>query len=127
SPPPQADQVAGNPARRATCPDQFERREQPPALIAPQDAAGHQQPRHRRGVEPLAAEAAGDPQAFAQLTDLRHAMHGHSDSAAEDGGYRDLAEGWKDGTDPALNRRTEAARPRIPGGLRARPQQAVAV
>src|SRR3954452_19913113 len=100
---------AGCPAR----PDQFERREQPPALVAPQDAARDQLPGHRRRIQPLAAKAARDPEAFAQLTDLRHAMHGQADGAAEDIGYRDLAELRKSRGDAARNRRAETARPRV--------------
>ena len=127
SPPPHADQVAGDAASRAACPDQFERRKQPPALVAPQDAARDQLTRHRRGVQPLPAEPAGDPQPFPQLTDLRHAMHGHPDGATEDVGYSDLAKLRKNGGDPVLDGRAEPARPRIPGRFRTGPHQAVAV
>ena len=102
APPPHADQMAGDAAGGAARPDQFERRKQPPALVAPQDAARDHLPRHRRGIQPMAAEAARDPQPFAQLADLRHAVHGHPDRAAEHVRYRDLAELWKDGGDAAL-------------------------
>src|SRR6476619_4570840 len=111
APPPQADQMAGDAAGGASRPDQLELREQFPAFLAPQDAARDDLPRHRRGVQPMAAEAAGDPQPFAQLADLRHAVHGHSDRAAEHVRYRDLAELGKDGGNAALNNGSKAARP----------------
>ena len=118
--------MAGNPARRAAGPDQFERRKQPPALVAPKDAARDQLARHRRGIEALTAEARGNPQPFAQLPDLRHAMHGQSDRTAEHVGDLDLAEPGKDRRDAALDGGTETAWPRVPGGFRARPHQPVA-
>src|SRR5688572_9905439 len=127
APPPQADQMAGGAAGGAARPDQFERREQLPALLAPQDAARDDLPRHCRGIQPVAAEAAGDPQSFAQLADLRHAVHGHPYHAAEHVRYRDLAELGKDGGDAALNDGSKTAGPRLPGGFRAGPHQPVAV
>ena len=45
----------------AAGPHQFVRRELPPAVVAGQNAAGDRQPRHRRGGEAAAAEAARDP------------------------------------------------------------------
>jgi len=74
-----ASDAAGGAAR----PDQFEGRKQLPAFLAPQDAPRDHLPCHRRGVQPMAAKTAGDPQPFAQLADLRHAVHGHPDRAAE--------------------------------------------
>src|ERR1700712_3545641 len=56
SPLPHSDGVSGGPSGLAACPDQFERREQPPAVVAPQNAARDQLPRHRRGVQTLAGE-----------------------------------------------------------------------
>src|SRR6476646_4506761 len=79
SPLPDADGVSGDAAGRAARPHQFERRKQPPAVVAPQDAARDQLPRQRGGVQTLTAEAARDPQALTQLADLRHAMHGLTD------------------------------------------------
>src|SRR5205823_8704647 len=127
APPPQADQMAGGAAGGAARPDQFEWREQFPAFLAPQDAARNHLPRHCRGVQTMAAEAAGDPQPFAQLADLRHAVHGHPDRATEHVRDRDLAERWKDGGNAALNNRSKAAWPRLPGGFRAGPHQPVAI
>src|SRR3954470_15294764 len=119
--------MADDPPGAAARPHQLERRKQPPALVAPQDAARDQLPGHRRGVQTLAAEAAGDPQSLPQLADLRHAVHGHPDGAAEHFGDADLAELWKNAGDPLLDRRAEAARPRVPGGFGAGPHQAVAL
>src|SRR6266481_8266209 len=100
SPPPHPDEMSGHPAGHAARPNQFERRKQPPALVAPQNAARNQLPGHCRGVQTLTAEAAGDPQAAAQLADLRHAMDGLSDSAAPNLGNRGASELGKDGADP---------------------------
>src|SRR4030095_5494675 len=114
---PHADEMSGDTAGRATGPDQLERRKQPPALVAPQDAARDQKARHRRGVEALAAKTTRHPKPFSQLADLRHAVHGDADRAAKDVFDSHLAEFWKDGVDPALNGACETLRPRIPGGL----------
>src|SRR6202011_4300432 len=86
SPTPHPDDLPCEAADRTSCPNQFEWREQPPALIAPEDAAGDQLARPRRCIETLAAEAARDPKPFAQLPDLRHAVHGLPDRAAKDVG-----------------------------------------
>src|SRR5712691_12067235 len=74
SPPPHPDEMSGHPAGHPARPYQFERREQPPALVAPQNAARNQLPGHRRRVQTLTAEAARDPQTATQLADLRHAV-----------------------------------------------------
>src|SRR5690348_7936164 len=42
APPPEPDKVADDAAGGTARPDQFERREQPPAIVSPQDAARHQ-------------------------------------------------------------------------------------
>jgi len=114
-------------------PDQFERREQPPAFVAPQDAARDQLAGHRRGIQPLAAEAADHPQALSQLADLRHAVHGLADSAAPGLGEFEaltkllvkfpaqplakpwkVAKPWKDRLDPARDGACEMLRPHRP-------------
>ena len=100
---------------------------QPPALIAPQDAAGDQLSGHGRGVHALAAEPARHPQAFAQLANLRHAVHGLAGGAAERIGDLDIAEIGEDRADPALNGAGEALRTCRPGRLRAFPHQAVTI
>src|ERR1700680_3979855 len=84
APPPHPDEMSGYPTGRAPRPHQFERRKQPPALVAPQNAARDQLPGHRRGVQALAAEAARDPQTATQLADLWHAVHGLADGTAPD-------------------------------------------
>src|SRR4051812_20091604 len=116
-PAPDSDQLPGNPPGRSPRPDQLERREQLPALVAPQDAAGDHLPGHGRGVHALAAEAACDPEAFAQLADLRHAMHGLAGGAAEHVGDLDIAEMGKDRPDPPPDGAGKALRPCGPGGL----------
>src|SRR3954454_23442644 len=111
APPPQADQMAGDAAGGASRPDQFERREQFPAFLAPQNAARDDLPGHCRGVQPMAAEAAADAPPFAPRPDLRHAAHAQPDRPAEYVCYRDLAELGKDGGNAALDRGSKAAWP----------------
>src|SRR6201999_2713270 len=84
SPPPHSDDLSGDAADRTSCPNQFEWREQPPALVAPENAARDQLTCHCRGVEALTAKTARDPKSFAQLADLRHAVRGLPDRAAPD-------------------------------------------
>src|SRR3954469_21014247 len=118
--------MADDPPGAAPRPDQFERREQPPALVAPQEAARDKLPGHRGDFQALPPEAAGDPQALPQLPDLRHAMHGPADRAAKN--FRDFhfPELGKNRADAALNGVRKSLRPRRPGGFRARPHQPVA-
>src|SRR5262249_13195500 len=71
----------GDPAGNAAGPHQLERRELPPGLIAVDDGAGEQIAGHGGGVEPLPAEARGEPDAGAELADLRHAVHGAAERA----------------------------------------------
>src|SRR3954447_7844905 len=89
---PGVHRVADRAAGAAAGPDQFERRKQPPALVSQHDAARDQLPSHRGGVQALPAEAARDPESLPQLPDLRHAVHGLADRAAEGLGNLDLAE-----------------------------------
>src|SRR3954452_21268462 len=100
---PSANGVADHPSGPPSGPYQFERRKQPPALVALHDAARDQLAGHRGGVQALSAEAAGHPKTFSQLPDLRHAVHGLADRAAKGMGDLDLAELWKDGGDAALD------------------------
>src|SRR5262249_53433930 len=65
----------------AAGPDEFERRKQLPGRVVVRNSAGDQITRHRSGVEPGAAEAAGEPQARTELADLRHAMERMSQRA----------------------------------------------
>src|ERR1700738_104032 len=125
-PPPHPADIPGAPAGRPARPDQFERRKQPPAFVAPENTACNQLPRHRRGVQTLTAEAACDPQPATPLADLRHAVHGLSNGAAPDLGNLDPSELGKDRADPPLNGGRKTLRLRRPGGLRARPHQAAA-
>src|SRR6266481_3046152 len=124
---PHADEIAGHPAGRAAGPDQFERRKQSPAFVAPQNAAGDQLPRHCRRVQALTAEAACYPQSPAQLADLRHAVHGVSGGAAPYLGDLRPSELGKNRLDPARDGGRETLRPCGPGGFRASPHQAVAI
>ena len=119
--------MSGDAAGRPAGPDQLEWREQPPALVAPQDAARHQKPGHRRGAEALPAKTTCHPQPLAQLPDLRHAVHGSADGAAEHIRYCDLAEPRKHRVDAALDARGKAFWSRIPRRLRACPHQAIAI
>ena len=127
SPSPHPDDMSGDPAGRPARPYQFERRKQPPAFVAPQNAAGDQLPGDRRGVQALAAEAAGHPQAATQLADLRHAMHRLSNRAAPDLGNLDRSEPGKNRADPARNGAGETLRPGRPGGFRRSPHQPAAI
>src|SRR6266436_6210098 len=124
---PHPDEIAGDPAGCAAGPDQFERRKQPPAFVAPQNAAGDQLPRHRRRVQALTAEAACYPQSPTQLADLRHAVHGVSGGTAPYLGNLRLSQLGKNRVDPARDDGRETFRPCGPGGFRASPHQAVAV
>ncbi|OIQ66433.1 hypothetical protein GALL_519970 [mine drainage metagenome] len=119
--------MSGDPAGHAARPHQFERRKQPPALVTPENAAGNQLPGHRRCVQPLAAEAARDPQALTQLADLRHAMHGLAHRATPHVRDLDLPEPGKNCADPARDGGRETRRPGVPGGFGARPYQLVAI
>src|SRR5947207_164443 len=124
---PHPDEIAGDPAGCAAGPDQFERRKQPPAFVAPQNAAGDQLPRHRRRVQALTAEAACYPQSPTQLADLRHAVHGVSGGAAPYLGNLRPSELGKNLVYPARDGGRETFRPCGPGGFRASPHQAVAI
>src|SRR5262249_45225349 len=77
---PDAD-LPGCPADYATGPDQFERRKLPPGLIAIDDGARDEIAAHRRGIETMPAETAGQPDARTDLADLRHAVHGDPQTA----------------------------------------------
>src|SRR5262249_59184571 len=65
----------------AARPDELERRELPPGLVAFDHSARKQIASHRRGVQTVAAESAGEPDARPELADLRHAMHCDSQAA----------------------------------------------
>src|SRR3954469_22894316 len=58
---PEIDDMTRDPAADPAGPDQFERREQLPAIVSGEDALRDQLAGHRRGVEPLPAKAVGDP------------------------------------------------------------------
>src|SRR5207237_3454058 len=64
---------------------------------------------------------------FAQLADLRHAVHGLAGGAAERISDLDTAERREDGADPAPDGSGKALRARGPGDLRAFPHQAIAI
>src|SRR5262249_44051725 len=63
------------PAEYATRPNQFERRKLPPSLIAVDNRARDEVRAHRRRIEAVTAETAGQPDAGTEFADLRHAMH----------------------------------------------------
>src|SRR5262245_25058087 len=118
--------MARDPPGHAAGPYQLERREQPPAIVASQDATRDQLPGHRRGIESLAAEAACDPKPFAELADLRHAVHGLAGCTTKGLCDVDTAKLWEHRTDTACDGTRKALRPDRPGGFRARPHQPVA-
>src|SRR5262249_59162774 len=55
-------------------PHEFERGEQTPGVVTLDNGLGEKIARHGRGVDALAAEAAGEPKASRDLSDLRHPM-----------------------------------------------------
>src|SRR5215470_2490064 len=59
-------------------PNQLERQEAPPGIVAVNNGARDEVARHCCGVEPLAAECAGEPDAGLDFADLRHAVNGKS-------------------------------------------------
>ena len=63
-----------NPAANSARPHQLERIEPLPGFIALNDGASDKVSGHRCGVEAVAAEAAGKPEAGPELTDLRHTV-----------------------------------------------------
>jgi hypothetical protein len=63
-------------AETAAGPDQLERRELSPSLIAFDDSARDKVAGHRRRIEAVPAKAAGEPYPGPELTDLRHTVHG---------------------------------------------------
>ena len=107
-------------------PNELERRELPPGLIAVDDGAGDEVAGHRRGVEAVAAEAARQPHAGTELADLRHAV----DRVAERAGpcviCANLAELWISLFDIGGERAGVAARIAFPRRRPARPHQPVA-
>ena len=120
SPPPQADDMAGDPAGRRRPPRPVRTAKTAASVRRPTGCCARSAlPCHRGRVQAVTAEAAGDPQTFAQLADLRHAVHGLADHAAPHLRYPDLAELREDGADPAGNGGAEtlaAAPPRwFPG------------
>src|SRR5262249_8292461 len=61
-------------AEPAAGPDEFERREQSPRVVALDDGFGENIARHGGGVYAMTAEGARQPNAWRKLADLRHAM-----------------------------------------------------
>src|SRR4051794_12915571 len=57
-------------------PDQLVGQKHPPGIVAFGDRARDDIAGHRGGVQPVAAEAAGEPYLWHQFADLRHAMKG---------------------------------------------------
>ena len=55
-------------------PHELERGEQSPRIVTLDNGLGENVPRHGRGVDAVAAEAAGEPKASRKLSDLRHPM-----------------------------------------------------
>src|SRR5436309_5267539 len=108
-----------------TGPHQLEWQEQPPGVVALIDRARDDVAGHRRGVEPVAAEAAGEPQARRELADLRHAMQRIAEHAGPEVLDIDRLELRIDGFDLGLERRRETARIALPRGDPARPHQPV--
>src|SRR5262249_25531258 len=109
----------------AAGPHQLEWQEQPPRIVALVDRTRDDVARHRGGVEPLSAEAAGKPQAGRQLADLRHAMQRVAEHAGPDVLDLHRLELRIDGFDLALERRRKMARIALPRGYPARPHQPV--
>jgi hypothetical protein len=67
---------------RAAGPDQLEGQEQPPGRVASDDRPRNDVAGHRRRVDAMSAEAAGQPDAGNDLADLRHAVNGIAQDAA---------------------------------------------
>src|SRR5262249_6318831 len=114
------------PADYATGPDQFERRKQPPGLIAIDDGAGDEIAAHRRGIETMAAETAGQPDARTDLADLRHAVHRDSQSTGPGIVDLDIAELRISAFNVGLQRSDVAARVARPSRGAAGQHQAIA-
>ena len=103
------------PAEHAAGPDQFVGRKQPPGRIGLDDAARNQFAAHRRGVEPVSAEAARHPQAALDLADLRHAMDGATERAAPQMRDLDFSEVGKIAPDIGDQPARDPARIGLPG------------
>src|SRR5207302_840672 len=107
-------------------PDQIERQEQPPGIVAIDDRARDHTARHRGGVEPVAAKTAHEPQPRRELADLRHAVQ----RVAEDAGPKmlevDFAELRIGRADVGLELSHKSLRIELPGAHAARPHQPVA-
>src|SRR5262249_4155183 len=63
-------------ADTAAGPNKFEGQEATPGIVAFHDGTCDEVAGHRGGVEPLATEGAGEPDAGLDLADLRHAVNG---------------------------------------------------
>src|SRR4051794_13114884 len=72
------------PPDRTAGPYQVERQEQPPGIVPVGDGPRDQFARPRGGVEPMAAEAACEPQARRKLADLRHPVERIAEHAGPD-------------------------------------------
>src|SRR6185369_8874471 len=107
-------------------PDQFVGRELPPGLVVLDDATRYQVAAERRGVEPMAAEAARHPDAALGLADLRHAMYRAAERAAPQMRDLHIAERGKIALDVGDQPACEAARLRRPGAHAPGPLQAIA-
>src|SRR5204862_5256716 len=99
---------------------------QPPGVVTLDDCPRDDLARHRRSVETVSAEPAGEPHLRRQLADLRHAVERVTQYARPDMLDRDPAELRIDALDIGLEPRHEAVRIGLPGGHPARPHQPVA-
>ena len=95
-------------------PDQFIRQKQAPGVVTLGDRAGDDIPRHRGGVEPMAAESAGKPHLRRQLADLRHAVERIAERAVPDMLDLDIAELRKDALDVGFQLAHELLRIALP-------------
>src|SRR5262249_18332224 len=76
--------LRGHPADTAAGPDQFEREEQPPRVVAFIDGARNDVAGHRGRVDPMAAEPAHQPYMRRKFPKLRHAVKSQSEHAGPD-------------------------------------------
>src|SRR5262249_8136172 len=122
---PNADLSRG-PAEYAARPDQFERRKLAPGLVAIDHGARDEIAAHRRGVETVATETAGQPDAWTEFADLRHAMYGNPQGPGPGKVDLDIAQLWIGSLDVGLERSDVTARVARPRRGAARQHQPIA-
>ena len=120
------DSLCDDSAEQASRPDQFIRCEQPPGLIAVDNAARDEFACHRTGVEAVAAKTARQPYAAFDFADLRHTMNRAPNVPLHKWANLDFAELRKRPPDIVGERSPNKARIGFPGAHAARPLQAVA-